>query len=504
MARGASSSPPLSQPTTQRRGAAHSASASLPLSHPTTQRRGRTRRERLSPSFAANITRRGAALGASASLPLSPPGPHSPTPPPPRSQVRLRFIVEDLNPYRLSSAGVLFSTLSDVSPAVGRIVRVLGFVEELAVDDDTEFEWRDKFRRARESNEQRTLLLYKLSASVRRSIGRKLLAMGGNAVLAYQPAFDVEGDSGVVARACGTACLVLMHSHSEAAAAATAPAPLEHAASFSAAPTPVARLERSLSHLMLPGPRADESSDAALTDVRAVLLLTLRQFAPTVRLHFGGVVTARSVKYLGKMGIKLADQETRDSWWSELRDEVRAHARSLSCSAVVAYVESTTIYNDCVVLSASGTAVTIRNLVPPPPAAYPPGHDAARPRRLSSRMRRHQSMDSIGGGGWGGGGGGGGGQPYARGSGYGDGQYRSRGAGGAGGTWSSELRPTRACTFCHVPYRCAQASPMSCRSRTWLFGRGSIVARSLDRCLRARERGQNARLISLHRFVFRV
>jgi hypothetical protein len=34
------------------------------------------------------------------------------------------------------------------------------------------------------------------------------LDLGGNAVLCYKQFFDVEGDSGMVARACGTACFI--------------------------------------------------------------------------------------------------------------------------------------------------------------------------------------------------------------------------------------------------------------------------------------------------------
>ena len=45
-----------------------------------------------------------------------------------------------------------------------------------------------------------------------------------------------------------------------------------------------------------------------------VQLLTLRDFGPFVRIRFGGLVTARSVKYLGNLESKLSDQETRDSW----------------------------------------------------------------------------------------------------------------------------------------------------------------------------------------------
>lgn len=73
-----------------------------------------------------------------------------------------------------------------------------------------------------------------------------------------------------------------------------------------------------------------------------IQLLTMNDFGPRVRVRIGGLVTARSVKYLGKLASKLSDQETRDGWWSELRDEIRSHARTLCCCHVIGYMESST------------------------------------------------------------------------------------------------------------------------------------------------------------------
>jgi hypothetical protein len=44
---------------------------------------------------------------------------------------------------------------------------------------------------------------------VRRELGKKVIEAGGNAVLGYSSHFDVEGTSGIVARAYGTACRIL-------------------------------------------------------------------------------------------------------------------------------------------------------------------------------------------------------------------------------------------------------------------------------------------------------
>jgi hypothetical protein len=97
-------------------------------------------------------------------------------------------------------------------------------------------------------------------------------------------------------------------------------------------------------------------------DADEVQLLTLRDFDPRVRVRIGGLVTARSVKYLGNLASKLSDQETRDSWWSELRDEIRSHAKILCCTHVVGYLEASTIHDDVAILSITGTACTVRGL----------------------------------------------------------------------------------------------------------------------------------------------
>ena len=60
-----------------------------------------------------------------------------------------------------------------------------GFVEELVVNDDPEYQWIDKIRTPRASNEARQTLFFKLSGEVQRKIGLKALDLGGNAVIGY-------------------------------------------------------------------------------------------------------------------------------------------------------------------------------------------------------------------------------------------------------------------------------------------------------------------------------
>lgn len=79
----------------------------------------------------------------------------------------------------------------------------------------------------------------------------------------------------------------------------------------------------------------------------------------------GGLVAARSVKFLGKLEATLSDQETREGWWEELRDEIKNHAKTLCCDTIVGYSESCTVFGDICVLSAVGTAAVVKDLPHP-------------------------------------------------------------------------------------------------------------------------------------------
>lgn len=72
------------------------------------------------------------------------------------------------------------------------------------MDDDPEYQWIDKIRTPRASNEARQTLFFKLSGELQRKIGLKALDLGGNSVIGYSQFFDLEGESGIVARGIGT------------------------------------------------------------------------------------------------------------------------------------------------------------------------------------------------------------------------------------------------------------------------------------------------------------
>lgn len=296
--------------------------------------------------------------------------------------VKLNYI-GDVNPFRDSSAGVELFPFSTLDPESGYSVsHVFGFVEELVVAEDPEFEWNANFREARTSHETRQTLMYLLDASVRRRMSKKVLEMGGNAVLGYQQNFDVEGDSGLVARTYGT-CVLLEKKRKilgtsivfpHATAEATPTCTDSEAESREFPRKAVDSQESAIMEIQVPHKRGSSAglfvmSEAATAAARhregrqeEVSLLTVREFDASVRVRIGGLVTARCVKYLGNLASKLSDQETRDGWWAELRDEIRSHAKILCCSHVVGYLEASTIHDDVCVLSVTGTAATVRGL----------------------------------------------------------------------------------------------------------------------------------------------
>ena len=65
-----------------------------------------------------------------------------------------------------------------------------------------------------------------------------------------------------------------------------------------------------------------------------------------------------SVKLLERIS-NLDEPESRDAWWTEIRMEIRSHARAMGCNVVLGYSEQTSICDDVCVLSAAGTAAVI-------------------------------------------------------------------------------------------------------------------------------------------------
>lgn len=85
-----------------------------------------------------------------------------------RGEVNLIVKVDlfsDVNKFRQSSCGVQFFH-SSIVPYGYLAQAIHGFVEELVVNDDPEYQWIDKIRTPRASNEARQVVFLKLSGQV--------------------------------------------------------------------------------------------------------------------------------------------------------------------------------------------------------------------------------------------------------------------------------------------------------------------------------------------------
>lgn len=83
--------------------------------------------------------------------------------------------------------------------------------------------------------------------------------------------------------------------------------------------------------------------------------LTITKLPPGFLVHLGGMVSSKSVKLLEEVDDR-DESDAREAWWVEIRQEVRSHARALGCNMIVGYRENTVIWEDVLILTASGTA----------------------------------------------------------------------------------------------------------------------------------------------------
>uniref|UniRef100_H2LZ02 C2 domain-containing protein 5 n=1 Tax=Oryzias latipes TaxID=8090 RepID=H2LZ02_ORYLA len=326
-----------------------------------------------------------------------------------RGEINVLVKVElfnDLNRFRQSSCGVKFFCTTSI-PKGYRAAIVHGFVEELVVNEDPEYQWIDRIRTPRASNEARQRLIFLMSGELQRKIGLKVLEMGGNAVVGYLQCFDLEGESGLVVRAIGTACTLEKlssgsgtHTHPNTAPASNAcnspskdgkePVFGEDLPSSSGPSTPFRALPTSSSSPppfspSKPCSRQSSSSDTDLSltpktgmgsgsmgkdagplktllrqqtqtalEQREFPFFTLTSFPSGFLLHVGGVVSARSVKLLDRIhNPGECSSRTHNPNVASTRRRIGVyslcHVRGLSSS----------VLEEVCILSASGTAAIL-------------------------------------------------------------------------------------------------------------------------------------------------
>jgi hypothetical protein len=78
----------------------------------------------------------------------------------------------------------------------------------------------------------------------------------------------------------------------------------------------------------------------------------------------------------------LDNDENRDSYWIELREEIKSHATKLNCNCVLGYTEQVSIHEDILLLFCSGTAAHLDLSLPKTREDLAPTDTSPRPSRI--------------------------------------------------------------------------------------------------------------------------
>ncbi|KRY59219.1 C2 domain-containing protein 5 [Trichinella britovi] len=292
----------------------------------------------------------------------------------------------DVNRFRKSSFNINVFATSAI-PVGQALINIHGFVDELITSSDPEYEWIDKIRTPRASNEVRQTLFSKIAGELTRRIGKKAAEMGGNAIIGYSQYFDFEGELGIVIRGNGTVVTLEKCTACSTSLIKEKRERLSNSAGFEQhfqnvqKFTPSRRYSnpkhmQSRDHNILKSENICEKSAAIrlykLTTVPATPsgmsgmrflfvfiqeypFLTVRSLPTELLVSLGGTVAAHSVKLLRGN----EKPEDRHAWWRELRLEICGHMTALGCNAVIGYREDATIRDDICAMTVIGTAAVI-------------------------------------------------------------------------------------------------------------------------------------------------
>lgn len=114
--------------------------------------------------------------------------------------------------------------------------------------------------------------------------------------------------------------------------------------------------------------------------------VTIKKYPDGMIQSIGGVVSVHSVKLLHI--INDVESEKRDTWWTEIRKEIKSHAKSLNCNTILGYRETSRIREDVCILSASGTAAILK----PTPIICP--QDFANAATIQSDVSQMKKLDN--------------------------------------------------------------------------------------------------------------
>ncbi|VDK75079.1 unnamed protein product [Onchocerca ochengi] len=212
------------------------------------------------------------------------------------------LLSSDYGYVRIISASTISTLLID---------DIIGLVSDISTVTDPEYEWIDRIRSPRASNEARQSIIRKSLRELARNIAQKAHSLGSNAVLGYHEFVDIENDATelITFRAFGTAVRL---SQTDGKAAAD---------------------ERIMQHV-----------------------LSLKVLPKIYSYKCGVVVCARSAQMLTNDSDAVA---TRKKWWDDLKTELIRQALNLHCNLIIGYTEQISICKKLALLSSTGTAVSL-------------------------------------------------------------------------------------------------------------------------------------------------
>ncbi|EJW73280.1 hypothetical protein WUBG_15811, partial [Wuchereria bancrofti] len=188
---------------------------------------------------------------------------------------------------------------------------IIGLVSDIATVTDPEYEWIDRIRSPRASNEARQSIIRKSLRELAKNVAQKAHSLGSNAVLGYHEFVDIEGDATelITFRAFGTAV----------------------------------RLSQ---------------MDGKVTAGENIMhhVLSLKVLPNIYSYKCGVVVCARSTHVLTDDNDATV---TRKKWWGDLKVELVRQALSLRYNLIIGYTEQISIRKKMALLSCTGTAISM-------------------------------------------------------------------------------------------------------------------------------------------------
>ncbi|KAF1747423.1 hypothetical protein GCK72_023885 [Caenorhabditis remanei] len=215
-------------------------------------------------------------------------------------------------------------------PTCLRVSDIFGLVDNIRCEKDPDYEWLDKIRTPRATNEARQNAIRVTMRDAMMGIAQKAYKMGGNAIIGVHESVDMEGSASdlLTCRVIGT-CVKVVHGNFQ-------PAP------YGKPIKPILTIDK------LPAER---------------------------QVGLGSLLTCRSIQILNE---DENPETVRRDYWVALRAEIFQQARSVGCNLVVGYSESVNVNDSVALLTCTGTAIVLSDGNEPANTNNGPNESSAR------------------------------------------------------------------------------------------------------------------------------